>query len=69
MTSDLEQELRQNLKLRRELGGEVARATDSSAKQGRWDILPLGLDSLLGWLGHRRGLVSVYGLVHFEGRR
>jgi hypothetical protein len=30
-SDDLEQELRQNLKLRRELGGEVTKARDSSA--------------------------------------
>jgi hypothetical protein len=30
---DLEEALQQNLKLRRELGAEVAKASDSSAKQ------------------------------------
>jgi hypothetical protein len=33
-SDDLEEQLRQNLKLRRELGAEVAKARDSSAKQG-----------------------------------
>lgn len=40
---DLEQALRQNLKLRRELGGEVAKALDHSPKQG------VGMACRLGW--------------------
>jgi hypothetical protein len=34
-SDDLEEQLRQNLKLRRELAAEVAKARDSSAKQRR----------------------------------
>jgi len=38
---DLEEQLRQNLKLRRELGTEVAKATDSGAKErGRMPDTP-----------------------------
>ena len=53
-SDDLEQQLRQNLKLRRELAAEVAAASGQQRETGRWLRLPLGLGSLLdlsraGW--------------------
>jgi hypothetical protein len=49
--NDLEQQLRQNLKLRRELAAEVDKARDGSAKQSG------GVAYRLGWVLYRFFLV------------
>ena len=65
-SDDLEEQLRQNLKLRRELAAEVAKAKGSSANQGgkkggeRYRLWVLAL-TLIGVLVGVIGVMAVHG--------